>query len=324
MKTKIRWGIIGCGAVTEVKSGPGFQKAKGSELVAVMRRNGNLAEDYAKRHNVPKWYDDAHNLINDPDVDAVYIATPPSTHKKYTLESASAGKSVYVEKPMALNYNECIEMVDACKKYNVPLFVAYYRRALPRFLKIKSLVEQRAIGEIRTVNIRFNQKPSESDINKTDNWRVDPAIAGCGYFCNLGSHMIDIIQFLVGKIIYVSGCVSNQSKIYLAEDTVSTTFKFESGILGSGIWSFSSSENLDETEIDGTNGKIVFSTFSTDPIRFYAGNQINEFKIDNPPHVAQPLIQKLVDELLGRGMCPSTGITGAETSRVMDKILGRL
>lgn len=324
MRNKIRWGIIGCGDVTEVKSGPGFQKAEGSELVAVMRRNGKLAEDYARRHNVPKWYDDAYKLINDHEVDAVYIATPPSTHKEYTLAVASAKKPVYVEKPMALNYNECSEMVEACRNYNLPLFVAYYRRALPRFLKIKSLVEQRAIGEIRTVNVRFYQKSSESDINKTDNWRVDPAIAGCGYFCDLGSHMIDFIQFLFGKIIDVSGCVSNQSKIYLAEDTVSATFKFESGILGGGIWSFSSSENLDETEIAGTNGKIVFSTFSTDPIRFYAGNQINEFKIVNPPHVAQPLIQMVVNELLGRGICPSTGLTGSETSRVMDKILGRL
>lgn len=324
MKTKIRWGIIGCGDVTEVKSGPGFQKAEGSELIAVMRRNGKLAEDYARRHNVPKWYDDAQKLINDPDVDAVYIATPPSTHKKYTLESASAGKPVYVEKPMALNYNECTEMVEVCRNLNVPLFVAYYRRALPRFLKIKSLIEQKAIGEIRSVNIRFFQKPSESDINKTYNWRVDPAIAGCGYFCDLGSHMIDIIQFFLGKINEVTGYNSNQSRLYESEDTITAAFCFENGVQGTGLWSFSSSENLDETEIAGMNGKIVFSTFSTDPIRLYAGNQISELKIDNPPHVAQPLIQKVVDELLGRGISPSTGLTGAETSRVMDKILGRI
>lgn len=323
MISKVRWGIIGCGDVTEVKSGPGFQKAEGSELVAVMRRNEKLAEDYAQRHNVPKWYNDANKLINDPDVDAVYIATPPSTHKEYTLAAASAGKPVYVEKPMALNYSECIEMVEACRKFSVPLFVAYYRRALPRFLKVKSLLEENRIGEIRSVSIKFFQQTTDKDLSP-DNWRVDPSIAGCGYFCDLGSHMIDILQFLLGKIINASGNVSDQSKIYLAEDTVSATFKFESGILGSGVWSFSSSDNLDETEIAGSNGKIVFSTFSTDPIKLYAGNQIKELKIDNPPHVAQPLIQKVVDELLGRGICPSTGETGAHTSFVMDKILGRL
>ena len=132
MKT-IRWGIIGCGDVTEVKSGPALQKADHSALVAVMRRNGQLAEDFARRHGVPQWYDDAAALIHDPAVDAVYIATPPSSHKEYTLMSAAAGKPVYVEKPMARNTAECQAMIAACHKANVPLFVAYYRRALARF-----------------------------------------------------------------------------------------------------------------------------------------------------------------------------------------------
>lgn len=150
---KIRWGIIGCGNVTEVKSGTGFQKAKGSRLVAVMRRNGELAEDYARRHSVPKWYFDANSLIRDTDVDAIYIATPPSSHKEYTLTVAKTGKPVYVEKPMALNYNECLEMIDTCEENAVPLFVAYYRRALPRFLKIKELLDNKIIGEVRSVVI---------------------------------------------------------------------------------------------------------------------------------------------------------------------------
>jgi len=111
----IKWGIIGCGNVTEVKSGPAFQKAPNSALVAVMRRDAALAEDYAKRHNVPKWYSNAADLINDPEVDAVYIATPPSSHKEYTILCAKAGKPVYVEKPMALTFEECNEMISVCK-----------------------------------------------------------------------------------------------------------------------------------------------------------------------------------------------------------------
>ena len=138
MKT-IRWGIIGCGDVTEVKSGPGFQNSKNSQLVAVMRRSGALAKDYALRHNVPKWYDDAQKLINDPDVDAVYIATPPAFHKEYTLKCAQAGKPVYVEKPMARNFEECMAMIEACENAGVPLFIAYYRRALDRFNKVKRI-----------------------------------------------------------------------------------------------------------------------------------------------------------------------------------------
>ena len=153
MKT-IRWGIIGCGDVTEVKSGPGFQKSEHSELVAVMRRSGELAEDYARRHGVPKWYDDADKLIHDEDVDAIYIATPPSTHMTYALKSAAAGKPVYVEKPMAMSSKECLQMIEACKEAGVPLYVAFYRRALPYFLKIKALIEEGAIGEVRFVSLK--------------------------------------------------------------------------------------------------------------------------------------------------------------------------
>ncbi|MDX5436908.1 MAG: Gfo/Idh/MocA family oxidoreductase, partial [Pontibacter sp.] len=137
---KVRWGIIGCGDVTEVKSGPAFQKIENSELVAVMRRDSAKAQDYAARHGVPKWYDSAEALIHDPDVDAVYIATPPDSHAAYTLRVAAAGKSVYVEKPMALNYTQCQEMLAACNQANVPLFIAYYRRSQPLFLKVKELL----------------------------------------------------------------------------------------------------------------------------------------------------------------------------------------
>src|SRR5687768_17696565 len=121
----IRWGIIGCGDVTEVKSGPALQNAEHSRLVAVMRRTGSLARDYAERHGVPRWYDDADALIGDPEVDAVYVATPPDSHKDYTLRAARAGKPVYVEKPMALNFAECQAMVQACRDAGVPLFVAF-------------------------------------------------------------------------------------------------------------------------------------------------------------------------------------------------------
>ena len=112
----VRWGMIGCGDVAEVKSGPGFQKARGSRLVAVMRRDAGRAEDYARRHGVPRWYRDAAQLIADPEVDAVYVATPPSTHRQYTLMAAAAGKPVYVEKPMAHSIEEARVMARVAKE----------------------------------------------------------------------------------------------------------------------------------------------------------------------------------------------------------------
>ena len=324
MMGTIRWGIIGCGNVTEVKSGPGFQKARGSELVAVMRRNGKLAEDYARRHRVPKWYDNAESLIYDKDVDAVYIATPPSSHKEYALAVARAGKPVYVEKPMALNYAECQEMIQACEVAKVPLFTAFYRRALPRFLKLKSLLDEDQIGTVRGVNLRLYQKPSAEDQKGTKQWRIDPSVAGGGYFVDLGSHMIDLLQYLLGPIGSAVGFSSNQGKLYEAEDVVSTTFTFESGAHGVGFWSFSANEDLDSTEIIGSQGKITYSTFGELPIILEREGAVQRFDIPHPQHVQQPLIQNIVDELLGLGKSPSTGRTGAMTSWVMDRVLGRI
>ena len=155
----IRWGFIGCGSVTEKKSGPAFGKVEGSEVVAVMRRDAHKAKDYAARHGIEKWYADAQKLIDDPKVNAVYVATPPSTHAQYAIAAMRAGKPVYVEKPMAASYAECQEMVLVSKETGVPCFVAYYRRTLPYFLRVKQLIDDGLLGEISTVQIQFAIPP---------------------------------------------------------------------------------------------------------------------------------------------------------------------
>ncbi|MBN1680295.1 MAG: Gfo/Idh/MocA family oxidoreductase [Anaerolineae bacterium] len=318
----VRWGIIGAGNVTEVKSGPALQKAERSDLVAVMRRSGDRARDYARRHHVPTWYDNAEALINDPNVDAVYIATPPHVHKQYTLMCAAAGKPVYVEKPMALNHAECQAMIEACSAAGVPLFVAYYRRALPRFLKIKTLIDKGAIGEVRMVRITLHQV-SDSRLCDPDNrpWRVLPDIAGGGLFVDLGSHMLDFLDYVLGPISTVTGTASNQIACYDAEDLVTGSFMFESGVHGVGIWCFSCFDDKDETMIVGTHGQITYSCFDTTPIRLAKTGAVTEFNINNPVHVQQPLIQTVVDALTGAGACPSTGESAARTSWVMDQLL---
>ena len=315
MKT-IRWGIIGCGDVTEVKSGPGFQKADHSSLVAVMRRNGKLAEDYARRHGVPKWYDSADALIRDPDVDAVYIATPPYAHKEHAIMCARAGKPVYVEKPMGMNFAECQEMIEACQSAGVPLFVAYYRRGLPRFLKIKELIDEGAIGDVRGVTtVLYMPLPDEFD------WHYTPEVGGGGKFVDMGCHTLDFLDYVLGPIRSVAGFAGNLGGHYPAEDVVTGAFEFESGVQAVGIWSFTTFEALDKTEIVGTIGKISFSSFDADPISLTTSAGVAEFAIDNPPHVHQPLTQMIVDELNGVGRCPSTGESGARTNWVMDQLL---
>jgi len=321
---EVRWGIIGAGDVCEVKSGPAMNKIKHSKLVAVMRRNGAKAKDYAERHNVDKWYDDADKLIHDPDVNVIYIATPPGSHEEYTLKAAKAGKPVYVEKPMARTHKECLTMVEACQRANVPLFTAYYRRRLPNFLKIQSILKDGIIGDIRYVNILLN-KTLQPDIvwasGHDDNWRIVPEISGGGYFFDLASHQLDIMDFLFGPIQNAQGVARNQANLYTAEDIVMGTFHFDGGIVGQGTWCFTTSKISDKevTTIVGSEGQVSFPFFSDHSVTLEVeGKEKEVMKFDIPVNIQQPLIQSIVDELRGDGKCPSTGVSGARTNRVME------
>ena len=317
---RVRWGIIGVGDVTERKSGPGFQQAERSELVAVMRRTGPLAADYARRHGVPRWYSDAEQLINDPDVDAVYVATPPDSHRDYVLRVAQAGKPVYVEKPMARSAEECEDMISACEGAGVQLFVAYYRRALPRFAAVKELLHSGRIGELRSVTVR-NERPGQVDGTAGHGWRVDPAISGGGYFVDLGSHTLDLLDWLLGPVVHASGAARNRGGRYPAEDVVTAAFGFGSGVDGVGYWNFDSFRYADDVEVVGTAGSLAFSCFADEPVRLVTARGAEGIHAPNPPVVQLPLIQAVVDALTGRGPAPSDGHSAVRTSRVIDTLL---
>ncbi|GGA22868.1 Gfo/Idh/MocA family protein [Dyella nitratireducens] len=320
----IRWGIIGCGDVTEVKSGPAFNRIEGSTLAAVMRRDGDKARDYAQRHGVPRWYDDAAALIADSEVNAVYVATPPSSHKSYALMAIAAGKPVYVEKPMARDHAECQAILRAGQNAGVPVFVAYYRRCLPRFRKVRELLfEQRVVGVPRIVNIVLHEPHHPRYHDRTHlPWRVQPELAGGGIFMDIGCHTLDILDWLFGPIVMASGQASNQLGAYPAEDSVAMSFAFGNGMLGTGIWNFASHRHKDRVEVIGGAGRIVFATFGDSPIRVESEQGTQEYAVPNPPHIQQPLIETIVAELSGqKGACPSTAESAARTSWVMDQVL---
>ncbi len=323
MKT-INWGIIGCGNVCEKKSGPSFYKIEHSNLVAVMRRDPDKVKDYAMRHKVDKYYTDADQLIADSQVDAVYIATPPNTHMQYAIKAMQAGKPVYVEKPMGMNSAECEDMIRTSETTNQKLFVAFYRRALPYFLKVKELLESGVIGNVLTVEVKQYRSPRVSDLTSSDHtWRIDKDIAGEGYFYDLAPHTLDILDFLLGEITDAKGFSANLGQLYEVKDTISAILKFKSGIIGSGRWCFvtSAQTDVDSIIITGAKGEIRFSTFAFSPILLLSDTASESFDIPSPEHIQQPLIQTIVDELRGVGKCPSTGVSGARTSRVMDLIL---
>lgn len=317
---RIRWGIIGVGDVTEGKSGPGFQRAENSQLVAVMRRSGDLAADYARRHGVPRWYDDADDLINDPDVDAVYVATPPNSHRDYVIRVAQAGKPVYVEKPMARTSGECAEMISACEAAGVGLFVAYYRRAMPRFATVRELLNGGRIGDLRSVSIR-SERPGRVGGTADAGWRVDPTISGGGHFVDLGSHTLDLLDWLLGPVIGVSGVATNRGDRYRAEDHVTAVFSFASGVEGVGLWNYDSFQDTDQVEVTGTEGALHFSVFGEEPLRLITARGVEHIDAPYPDIVQLPLIQAVVNALTGRGESPSDGRSAMRTARVIDTLL---
>ena len=323
----IRWGFIGCGEVTKYKSGPAFQKIENSEVVAVMSRNRQKAKAYALERGIPQWYDDAQELINDKDVNAVYIATPPSSHATYAIMAMKAGKPAYIEKPMAVTYEECCRINRISHETGVPCFVAYYRRYLPYFKKVKSLIEEGAIGNVINIQIRFAQPPRNLDYNRENlPWRVQPDIAGGGYFYDLAPHQLDLLQEIFGCILEAGGYKSNRGGLSEAEDTISACFKVENGLVGSGSWCFVAHDSAreDRIEVIGDKGMICFSVFTYDPITLHTEKGCEEIKVENPIYVQQPLIQAVVDHLLGKSVCTCDGESATLTNWVMDKILGKL
>jgi len=317
----IRWGILGCGDVCEVKSGPAFQRATNSELVAVMRRDGRLAQDFARRHGVPTWYDDADRLIADSRVDAVYVAAPPGSHLELALKVAAAGKPAYVEKPMARTHAECERMVPAFERAAQPLFVAYYRRALPRFLKAKAIVDAGTLGTVTAVTCRFASAAHRGIDSAALPWRLRAEVSGGGLFLDLASHSLDMLDFLLGPLADVEGRAANLATPHDVEDRVVLQWRTPTGALGTGSWNFAAQTNEDVIIVTGTDGEVRLSTFGSEPVELHTTEGVERFDLPNPPHIQQPLIQAVVDALHGRGTCPSTGVSAARTSRVMDRAL---
>lgn len=327
MDKLIKWGFIGCGEVTEKKSGPAFNKVPGSSVVAVMSRNADRAKSYATRHGIARWYDDAQALLDDPEVNAVYIATPPSSHATYAIMAMKSGKPVYVEKPLAATYEECLRVNRVSRETGVPCFVAYYRRYLPYFQRVKQIVEAGQIGKVVGVQIRFAVPPRDLDYNRKQlPWRVQRDIAGGGYFYDLAPHQLDLLQQLFGPILRVSGFCSNRAGLYESEDTVSASFQFPDGLPGSGTWCFCAHESAktDRIQIIGDHGQISFSVFTYDPIELITEDGRQMLEIPNPPHVQLPLIREVVEHLQGIRVCQMDSVSATPVNWVMDKILGKL
>ena len=297
----VNWALIGCGDVTEVKSGPGLYKSENSNLVGVYNRTYSKAISFVTRHNVGKAYACVEELFADEQVDIVYIATPPKYHTSYALQCLNAGKIPYIEKPVANTYAECLQIKKLAQRVGLPVYVAFYRRGVEKFLKIKELLAEAVLGDIRYVHITQTMPVEDSELVRNNlPWRVVPEISGGGKFLDMGVHVLDCLAMFFGEYEAMSGIVCNQGGYYDAEDTVLANFRFKCGIPGSGKWCYVADKNENEVQIVGEKGRLIYDGLSAKRfvLELEGREQVYTFAV--PEHAAMPFQQAVVNELSGK------------------------
>jgi predicted dehydrogenase len=316
---EVRWGIVGCGDVTEKKSGPAFNKIPGSRLAAVMRRDAAKAEDYARRHGVPRWFSHAEDLIGCPEVNAVYVATPPGSHCELALKAAAAGKPCYVEKPMARNAEEGRRMVEAFERAGLPLFVAFYRRALPHFEWVRRQILEKNWGGAAGIRHHL-ANGAQLNPESLSAWRFQPDVSGGGLFWDLGSHALDLMDHWLGPLGKVEGHLWNRSGRGLVEEGAALRFE-AGGVEGRAEWNFASAEHRDELVVVFKEAELSCACFGPAEVLVRTRNgKTGRRTFELPENIQKPLIETVVAQLLGTGASPSTGTSALRTNQVIDLV----
>ncbi len=315
----IHWGFIGCGDVVEKKSGKPFWKTGESDVTAVMCRTKETAAEFAARYGIPSYYTAVEDIINDPHVDALYIATPPNTHMPYAKLAIAAGKPVYVEKPMGVALSECEAVLQLAKEKKVPLFIAYYRRSLPYYREVKRLLDSGAIGQIRSVNLTYYtayKKMTEPS------WRVQPSISGGGLFHDVGCHALDILDFLMGEIVAVTGHSVNLRHSADCDDTVAAQMRFANGALGTALWCFDTATSHEQIEVLGDSGSLIFHIMGNEITLIQKGER-QAITVPHPAYVQESMVHNVIASLNGAEMPDCPGEVAYRTAQVMERILNR-
>ena len=313
--------MIGCGDVAEKKSAPAYQQVTGFSLHGVTSRRSEKAVDYAHRHQVPLVFDHPQDLIDSPEIDAVYIATPPDSHHQLALQVAKAGKPCCVEKPMALTFEQCREMQQAFEAAKTPLFVAYYRRSLPAFNGIKTWLGQGVIGEVRHVNWVYSRAPYDIDLSGQYNWRTDRNIAPGGYFDDIACHGLNLFTYFWGDVIEAKGLKHNQQALYSAFDAIAATMLFSSGVTFTGHWNFASADKQDKVIVTGSKGTLEFGVFCESPALIKTAQHKTQLSMDKPSPIQLDFVQAIADQLFKGKAHPSQAQSAAHTSWIMEQIL---
>jgi predicted dehydrogenase len=315
----LRWGILGSGDVAETKGGPALQQAADSTVVASMRRDPKAAQDFASRHNIPRFYTSVDALLADSEIDAVYVASPVYAHREHTLMAARAGKHVLVEKPMGLTSADCEEMIAVCKRAGVQLGVAYYRRFYPVIMRIRDLLGERAIGQVIQAQCLFGSFFTGKDQFANSQWRSIPELAGGGVLMDIGSHRVDLLLHLLGPLAEVQALIKTQTQKIDVEDSASLLLAFENGVQAMLGFYWNMRERVDRFEINGTEGRIVVSHLEEGRLELYRyGHDVEYQTLEPPKPTHRGLVHDFVQSVaIGRAPAVS-GEDGLATNRVLE------
>lgn len=261
----IRWGVIGCGDVARKRVAAAIRNEPRSRLVAACRRDETRLTEFCDRFQIERSSTRADDLLADPALDAVYLATPVREHRPHALAAAESGKHVLVEKPMALSVAECDEMIEACRAANVKLGVAYYRRFYPLVQRIEELLAAGEIGTPLAVSaVTSTQIPTEPA--EEGSWRIVPDQAGGGALMDIGSHRIDLFGHLFGSVTHVKALCETVAADYRVEDTALLLMRFADGLTGMLQCHFGSPSNPDAFTVIGTRGCLIARPLNGDQL----------------------------------------------------------
>ena len=316
METKVGWGLSGCGDISEKRVAPAIKDSELCRFVGVTRKNYKKAENFAERHKAKKWYRDFNGLIEDEEIDAVYIATPVYLHMSQTIAAAEAGKHVLCEKPMALNSRDCRSMIDACRANGVKLGVAYYRRFYPAILKIKELIDSGSLGKPVVVSAYAHEFWDRDDLK---DWRIVPELGGGGPLMDFGSHRLDIFYFLMGEVERIAGLTDTLFFERDVEDTATLVLKFTNGTHGILNVSHAVLKPADTFTVMGTEGTVEASVLNSGILTITRGDTVETLKLPPAENLHKPLIDDFSLAVLENREPLVTGETGYYTSRIIER-----
>ena len=315
----LRWGLIGCGDISRRRVAPALRDLESCRLVSVSRARADQLEAFALEFGAEKWFADWHQLVRDPEIDAVYIATPVHLHCEMMLAAAEYGKHVLCEKPMAMTDSDCENMIRAGKQHRICLGIAYYRHFYPLIRRTDSIIRQGLIGDIKIAQVNafsyFDRKPGEPRY-----WLLEKAKSGGGPMMDFGCHRIEVLLDLLGPVTEVHAEISNLRFAREVEDTAVAHFVFKTGARGLLTITHTVAEAQDTMDIYGTGGSVHIPVLNQGKLilRAESGERIEQL----PPHqnLHLPLIEDFTRAVLQNRSPGVTGETGLEVNKILTKI----